>query len=313
MSGLGSLAAALEGMGVALARDVPLAGLTTFRVGGPAALFVEASDEGQLQAVMHRCAEGLVPMLALGRGSNVLVSDRGFPGLVVKLGRAFARIEVRDGVLVAGGAATLPQVANRAANHDLGGLEFCVAIPGSVGGGVRMNAGAHGSSVGDVLAWARVLDPSHPEPRMLEHEDLGFGYRKSSIDAVMVVVQAGFRATVADRGQIQERMAAYRDHRTATQPVDAPNAGSMFANPEGDFAGRLIEQVGAKGMFVGKAQVSEKHANFFLAHDGATAQDVYNLLARVQTMVAESAGIVMRPEVRIIGEFDEPSGWRLVQ
>lgn len=312
MSELEPLVAALEELGVSVRRQVPLATLTTFRVGGPAAILAEPSDLEQLSAVIRLSHESGVPMLTLGRGSNVLVSDRGFAGVVVKLGRTFADVRLLEGVLVAGAAATLPQVANRAARAGLGGLEFLVAIPGSVGGGVRMNAGAHGSAVGEVLGWAVVVGPDQDEPARLGPEELGFGYRRSSVAERMVVAEAGFIGEPADRNLIQERMQSFRDHRTETQPVDAPNAGSMFANPEGDFAGRLIEHVGAKGIFVGRAQVSPKHANFFLAHDGATAQDVYDLMSKIQGMVADLTGIVLRPEVRIVGEFEGASHARLV-
>lgn len=312
MSSLKPLAVALRSLGVDIRIDVSLAAHTTFRVGGPASILAEPSDEQQLLGVLRASADHGIPVLVLGRGSNLLVSDRGFTGVAVKLGRRFGQIEVRGGDLVAGGAATLPQVANRAARAGLGGLEFCVAIPGSVGGGVRMNAGAHGCAVGDVLTWARVVDGSHPAPFVLQAQEIGFDYRRSSIGPDTVVVQAAFRPTPADPRVIQERMQSFRDHRAATQPIDAPNAGSMFANPPGDFAGRLIEEVGAKGMFVGRAQVSNKHANFFLAHEPATAQDVYDLMAKVQSMVAEATGIVLRAEVRVVGEFEAPTGRRLI-
>lgn len=287
-----------------VATDKPLAPLTSLRVGGPAAVFVEPEGEADLVRVAEAIARHPVPVLVLGRGTNLLVSDQGFPGIVVRLTSGFEWI-AGDGTFVdAGGGAPLPKVANHAARRSLAGMEFAVAIPATVGGGIRMNAGAHGASISSVLSWARVVHLTTGLEETLRVESLDFSYRSSSLTATDVVCAARFELGPGDRGDIGRRMEEYRMHRATTQPAEAPNAGSMFRNPEGGSAGLLIEAAGLKGTAVGQAEVSGRHANFFLARPGATAQQVLDLMVKVQRAVEEHAGVVLRPEVHVVGTFD---------
>lgn len=299
-----AVAASLEPvMGDRVQRDVPIAPLTSFRVGGRAALLVEAGDEGDLGTVASALSRAKVPLLVLGKGSNVLVSDAGFPGVVLMLGKGFEWVRGEGSLVDAGGNTPFPRVANWAARRSLTGLEFSVAIPATVGGAVRMNAGAYGSSVADVLHAARIFRIDRGDAVELTPDELGMGYRTTSIGDREVVCSAAFRLGEGDPAVIRETMSAHRDHRARTQPADAPNAGSMFRNPEGSSAGAVIEQAGLKGSRVGGAEVSAKHANFFLANPGARAQDVYDLMVEVQRGVEDRSGVLLVPEVRVVGEF----------
>jgi UDP-N-acetylmuramate dehydrogenase len=289
--------------------DAPLAPFTSFRVGGAAAVLVEVFDESDLLATASVAASSGLPILSLGRGSNVLVSDRGYPGIVVRLGKGFEWIADGEDGLEAGSATPLPRLANRAAGRGLRGLEFAVAIPASLGGAVRMNAGAHNSSLSDVLDWVRLYRLGEAAPTVLPAAHLSMRYRSTNLDDNDVVCAARLALMPAPPGEIGEiaaRMQRYRDHRAATQPAEARNAGSMFKNPEGDSAGRLIDEAGMKGHRAGSAEVSGKHANFFLARPGATAQDVHRLLVEVQAAVLERTGVLLTPEIRLIGRFEEP-------
>ena len=298
--------------------DVPLAPFTSYRLGGPAAVLVEAADETDLVAAGRLAAAWAMPIVSLGRGSNVLVSDRGFPGVVVRLGRGFEWISVAGEGLEAGGATPLPRLANRAASRGLSGLEFAVAIPASLGGAVRMNAGAHRSALSDVLEWVRIYRLGAEAPSVVDAAGLGLRYRASGLDDADIVCAARLCLVPADRGEIAGRMRTFRDHRSATQPAEARNAGSMFKNPApqpeaapgaepSPSAGRLIEEAGLKGRRVGGAEVSERHANFIVARAGATASDVHRLLALVQSAVLARTGVMLVPEVRLLGPFDGPA------
>ncbi|MDQ3953700.1 MAG: UDP-N-acetylmuramate dehydrogenase [Actinomycetota bacterium] len=291
-------------------RGRPLAPLTTYRLGGPAALLVEVGDGADVAAlaeVLQRAGD--VPLLFLGRGSNTVVSDEGWPGVVVHAGPGLARIEAgpAEGSVLAGAGTSMPQLANWAARRGLTGLEFLVSIPGSVGGGVRMNAGAHGSEIADHLTVARVLDLDARSLDEIAVADLGMGYRRSALAPAQFVIDARFSLEVAPSAAIRERMESFRRHRAATQPGAALNAGSVFKNPPGDFAGRLVEATGLKGFAVGGARVSEVHANFFVAAPGATAQDVFDLVHAVRTKVKAATGIELEPEVRFAGSFRAPA------
>lgn len=284
-----------------------LAPFTSMRLGGAAAVLVEAAVEADLPATSAVAHEAGLPVMALGRGSNVLVSDAGFPGIVVRLGKGFEWIRDSGGGLEAGGATPLPRLANRAASRGLSGLEFAVAIPASLGGAVRMNAGAHDSSLSEVLHSARVYRFGAPEGTTMGVAELGMAYRRSGgLDPADIVCSARLCLPPGDPEEIARRMQRYRDHRAATQPAEPRNTGSMFKNPAGASAGRLIEETGLKGYRIGGAEVSVKHANFFLARPGATARDVYGLLAVVQSAVFERAGILLVPEVRLVGAFEGP-------
>ena len=282
----------------------PLSPLTSFRLGGPAALYLEAESDEDLAAASAAVRSTRVPWMVLGKGSNLLVADTGYPGLVVRLGRGYRGVD-RDGVrLLAGGAKPLPALSGDAMVHGLTGLEFGVAIPGSVGGAVRMNAGAHEGSMDQVLERIDLYDVQTGGRIDLPAGHAGLAYRRSALPRGCIVVAALVRLARGDREEIRARMEAARAWRRATQPLAQPNCGSVFKNPEGDHAARLVEAAGCKGSEVGGAQVSRKHANFIVAHPGATAADVLALIARVQARVEERFGVALEPEVRFVGDVE---------
>jgi UDP-N-acetylmuramate dehydrogenase len=285
--------------------DAPFGARTTWRVGGNTAVLVRVEDTADL-AVLAPALPASVPRLVLGRGSNVLVADRGFAGVVVVLGAAFESITVGDDTVTAGGATALPVLARRCAAAGRSGLGFYVGIPGSVGGAVRMNAGGHGRETVEVLVDATVVDlagTGAPVERPLA--SLGLGYRHSALTDDDVVVAARFRVGPGAPETLREELGEVVRWRTEHQPGGA-NAGSVFRNPPGDAAARLIDQeAGLRGIRVGGAVVSEKHANFIQAETGATAADVHQLLALVRDRVEAVTGVRLVPEVRRIG-FEDP-------
>ena len=302
-----SLEARLEAvahqLGTLATRDAPLGARTTYRVGGRAAVAAEPKDEGDLLAVAAALADHDVPVLVVGRGSNMLVSDRGFAGVAVFVGESFSELEVRDTVLVAGGGVSLPVAARRSAAAGLTGFEWAVGIPGSVGGAVRMNAGGHGADIAATLVRARVVALDRREAGWRSVEELELGYRTSNLGACDVVVRAEVRCRPGDRAAAEERIAEIVRWRRENQP-GGQNAGSVFTNPPGDQAGRLIDEAGLKGTRVGTAEVSPKHANFIQADEGGSADDVKALMDRVRTEVATRAGVELHTEIRLIG-FDD--------
>jgi UDP-N-acetylmuramate dehydrogenase len=290
--------------GKRLRTSFPLAPLTTFRIGGPAALYVEAEDEGDLAVSAEAIGTTRIPWIVIGKGSNILVSDRGFPGLVLRLGKGY-RWAARDGArLHAGGSMPLPALAGIALAHSLSGLEFGVAIPASVGGAVRMNAGAHRGSMDQVLERIELYSVAPAGRSGVSVDQAGFRYRHSELPEGSIVIGATLRLNPGDPPDIRREMAEARAWRKATQPLAEPNCGSVFKNPQGDHAARLAEAVGAKGLAVGGAMVSEKHSNFIVAGPGTTAGDVHRLIRLIQDRVAERFGVALEPEVQFIGEFD---------
>lgn len=285
-----------------------LAPLTTFRIGGRADLLVEAADEADLVGVTSVAAALGLPLLVLGRGSNMLISDLGVPGIVLRLGRSFDWIRADGDGVQAGAATLLPRLANWAGRRSLAGLEFAVGIPASVGGAVRMNAGAHQAAMADVLDWARLYRPGEPAPVQVAAASLPMRYRHGGLEPGAIVCAARLALTPAPAAEIAGRMQAHRDHRAATQPGQARNAGSMFQNPPAPLpsAGALIERAGLKGYRVGCVEVSRQHANFFVASPGARAQEVYRLLVAVQAAVLAASDVLLVPEVRLVGTFEGP-------
>jgi UDP-N-acetylmuramate dehydrogenase len=282
----------------------PLAPLTSFRLGGAAALYLEARSTDDLSAVGRALRETGLPLLVIGKGSNLLVADGGFPGIVLRLGKEF-RWAARDGdALSAGAAMPLPALAGVALSHSLAGLEFGVAIPASLGGSVRMNAGAHGHSLHEVVGSVEVFVTTEDRVRVLSAEEAGFGYREAALPGGGVVVGATVRLRPGDPVEIRRLMDEAREWRRATQPLAEPNCGSVFKNPPGDHAARLIESVGGKGLTVGGARVSEKHSNFIVAGPGATARDVYSLMTILRDRVLERHGVELEPEVHVAGDVD---------
>jgi UDP-N-acetylmuramate dehydrogenase len=323
-----------ERCGDRVSRDLALAPLTTFRLGGPARLFLRAESVDDLVALAESLAAVPLPLLIVGRGSNLLVADAGWPGVALHLGQRFRGIQVEGDELQAGAATPLPSVASRSAAAELGGLAFAVAIPGSVGGGVRMNAGAHGGELSDRLLWAEVvalngaggsgglkseagtqvvgahLEPSGSppvdigEPRRLAPGELGFGYRRSALPPGSVVTAARFGLEPAGEAEVRAEIDEARRWRRDHQPVNQPNCGSVFANPAEMAAGRVVELLGMKGEREGGARVSEVHANFIVATDGARSADVLELIRRVMRRADEQLGISLRTEVQLVGDFD---------
>ncbi|HVE75693.1 MAG TPA: UDP-N-acetylmuramate dehydrogenase [Actinomycetota bacterium] len=291
-----------------VSRGVSFSTLTTFRLGGPAAVFVVAEHPDDLDLVAEAASGEGVDVLVLGRGSNLLLSDEGFPGIVVKLGRYFSHIDGSGSSVTAGGGLPFPQAANWAARRGLAGLEFAIAIPGSVGGAVKMNAGAHGNDIATVLDTAQIVSINGGNRVEARPGDLSMSYRRTSLGPDQIVVSAVFRLAESDRRTVTERMEDFRRHRAETQPLEANNAGSMFKNPPGGSAGKLIEQAGLKGAARGGVEVSSKHGNFFTARAGASAQDAYDLMAAVQRTIRDEFGISLEPEVRLVGSFDESNG-----
>jgi UDP-N-acetylmuramate dehydrogenase len=282
----------------------PLAPLTSFRLGGPAALYVEAESDADLAAVAEALDSTGIPWTVIGKGSNLLVSDRGFSGLVLRLGKGF-RWAARNGEeLRAGGSMPLPAMSGVALTHSLSGLEFGVAIPASLGGAVRMNAGAHHHSMDEVLRSIDVYSIPQAMRSVLAADEADFAYRHSSLPEGSIVVGATVRLRAGRQEDIRREMEAARSWRRATQPLAEPNCGSVFKNPPGDHAARLVEAAGAKALSVGGASVSEKHANFIVARSGATAEDVHRLIGMVQNVVEQRFGVNLETEVQRVGDFD---------
>ncbi len=295
-------------------REYPLARLTTVRTGGDADWFARPEDADALSELVGWAdAEGL-PVGVIGSGSNLLVADDGFHGLAIKLGPGLAVVE-RDGKsLRAGGGARLPSVATRAAEWGLSGLEFGVNIPGTVGGAVRMNANAYGGQLAEVLEWVDVCSPGGRDRR--RPEDLGFAYRSSNLGPAEVIAAAGFVLTAADPAQVRATMAAMRERRHEAQPAGIKTFGSTFKNPddpraEGRTAGQLLEEAGSRGLVRGGARFSEKHANFVENTGEASTADVLELMAAGRRRVHERFGIVLEPEVQLLGEVEMPEDWTL--
>jgi UDP-N-acetylmuramate dehydrogenase len=286
-------------------RDRPIGVFTTYRVGGPAALFSEPTTTGELECLAAAVRATGIPVLVLGKGSNLLVADAGFPGLCVHLAEAFAQIDIdpRAALVRAGGAAAYPVLARRTAAAGLAGMEWAVGVPGSVGGAVRMNAGGHGAETSDRLVSCRLVSLDGDGERVVEAGELGLSYRHSSIGAADVVIEASYHLERGDEALSTARIAEIVRWRREHQP-GGQNAGSVFTNPPGDAAGRLVEAAGLKGFRIGTAVVSEKHANFIQADDGGSADDVKRVIDAVRARVASTLGVELRTELQLIG-FEE--------
>ena len=300
------VAETLSFLGGALRLDQPIGPWCTYRVGGPARWDALASSEADLSRIGSALGslDHPPPVLVVGRGSNLLVSDSGFDGLVVRLAGGLAQIEVDGHVLTAGGAALLPVVARRSVSEGLSGFEWAVGVPGSIGGAVRMNAGGHGSDMAETLLGVRVVDLRSGETRDVDAGDLDLSYRSSNLAAHEVVSSArlGLSPGSVPRGRalLSEIVAWRRENQPGGH-----NAGSVFTNPPGDSAGRLIDEAGCKGLRVGTAEVSTKHANFIQADEGGSADDVHALMLEVISRVREASGVELHPETVLVGFGDE--------
>lgn len=281
----------------------PMARHTTMRVGGPAEILFSPASEGELLFAVREAKRAGAPFRIIGNGSNLLVLDGGLPGLTIRLGEAFSKISVDGNQIRAQAGALLSRVAAAARDASLTGLEFASGIPGSAGGGMAMNAGAYGGQLSDVFEGCRALDPETGIISALGPAEMALGYRESAaLSRGLIVTEAAFRLTAGDRSAIQAKMDDLSARRREKQPLNLPSAGSTFKRPEGYFAGALIEQAGLKGLRVGGACVSEKHAGFVVNDRNATARDVLDLIRLVQARVLEDSGVRLETEVRILGE-----------
>lgn len=295
-------------------RDYPLARLTTVRTGGPAEWFARSATEERLVELLAWAGEEGLAVGVVGSGSNLLVADAGFCGLAIKLDGELTAIE-RDGDrLLCGGGARLPSAAAKAVGWGLSGLEFGVNIPGTVGGAVKMNANAYGGELARVLEWVDVCTAAGRERRPPER--LGFAYRSSNLGEGELVARASFRLASADPAAVRKTMSAMRERRREAQPAGIKTFGSTFKNPEderagGRTAGQLLEAAGCRGLEAGGARLSPKHANFVENAGGATTADVLELMAEARRRVHERFGVVLEPEVQVLGEVSWPRGWEL--
>lgn len=288
--------------------DEPLSRHTSFRIGGPADAWVEVQSAAELFELQRTARAGGVTLAVLGIGTNVLVSDRGVRGVVVKLGRAFATFDWQrqaDDVwqVRAGAAAPFKKLVLDAASRRLTGLEFAEGIPGSIGGGLLMNAGAFGGEISQVVTGIVGVDPEVGE-RVLPRAELRFGYRRFDLPPNLIVTAVDFALARGDAAAIRAAMADAKRKRDSKQPLGWPNAGSIFKNPPGEYAGRLIEAAGLKGRRVGGAMVSEEHANFIVNVGAATANDVKRLMDEIADTVWRARAIRLVPEIKLVGDWE---------
>lgn len=285
---------------LAMERQVSLADYTTLRVGGPAEYFVEPPDAATLCDTLRAARETGMPLLLLGNGSNLLVRDGGFAGVAVRLGGRYAAIEQTPDGLTAQSGALMSILARRALECGLTGLEFAQGIPGTVGGGVYMNAGAYGGEMGQVVRGALIWDGE--AARYVDKAEMRFAYRHTAaMENDWVILAADFALPKGERGAIEAAMRDFAARRREKQPLEYPSAGSFFKRPAGHYAGGLIEQAGLKGAAIGGAQVSVKHAGFLINVGNATARDFLLLMEHVQDVVQRRFGVRLEPEVRIVG------------
>ena len=287
-----------------LFRDEPMHRHTTFRVGGRASLYVRVASSDELIQVINTAKSTSTDFFLIGNGSNLLVSDEGFDGIIIELGESMSEINVCGNKLTCESGALLGRISSVAAKNALEGLEFASGIPGTLGGGLAMNAGAYGGELATVVETVCVLDPSDMCIKTYEASELNFGYRQSRIKSEgLIVIYATLNLKAGDEETIRERMAEYSQRRRDKQPLEYASAGSTFKRPEGQYAGALIEAAGLKGFAVGGAEVSRKHAGFVINKGGATARDIYELIGIVQKRVLNNSGILLEPEVIMLG-FD---------
>lgn len=285
-------------------RSESMARHTTFRIGGPAAIFAQLDTLADVASAVTVLAEEDVPFAILGKGSNLLVADSGYDGAVLVLGREFKRHSVVDGVLKAGAATVLGVLVQEAFHDGLAGLSWAVGIPGTLGGALAMNAGTKAGAIGDRVETVTMYVPGEGL-RLIHGREVVWGYRTSGLAGRGIILEAALSVEAGDKTRIRAEMERYLKERRVAQPMGMPSAGSVFVNPEGDSAGRLIEAAGCKGMRMGGAMVSAQHANFIVNAGGARASDVLELVRKVQMMVKDIHGVDLRPEIRFLGRFEE--------
>ena len=280
--------------------DEPMSSHCTFRAGGTAKYYVIPDEYKKVRDVLRLCVEENIPYYVIGNGSNLLVQDDGFDGVIIEIDSALAKIEINGNEIVAKAGAKLSKIAVKALNESLTGFEFAHGIPGNLGGAVTMNAGAYGGEMKDVLKWVKVLD-NNGEMKTLKAEELELGYRTSVIvKEKMIVLEACIELHEGNRDEIEMHMKELMANRKEKHPLEYPSAGSTFKRPEGYFAGKLIQDAGLKGYRVGGAMVSEKHSGFVINYDNATATDIINLMKNVRKKVYEEFQVTLEPEVKIL-------------
>jgi UDP-N-acetylenolpyruvoylglucosamine reductase len=284
---------------------VLLSKYTTLGTGGPAYRLGNPGTVDELVELLAWAREEELPVAAVGLGSNLLAADVGYPGLVLKLGGELASAEVEDGVLLAGGGAPLAVCLHRARARDLGGLEFVCAIPGTVGGGVKMNAGAYGGDIASVLVRAQVADADGAEWR--SPAELGLSYRRSALEPGKVVAAAEFHGVTRPQAEIKAIVAGMQKQRKDAQPTNKRTFGSVFKNPEHELtAGRMLEACGLRGFHIGGAQISPKHANFIENAGDASSADAVALITEARRRAREQFGVTLEPEVQLLGAIEIP-------
>lgn len=282
--------------------DEPMSGHTSFHIGGPADYLAQPQSVEELQALLLKAKELGLPVTVMGNGSNLLVRDKGIRGLVIKLGNAIMGMSQEGSRLTFGSGVALALAGNKAAELGLTGMEFACGIPGSIGGAVFMNAGAYDGEMAQIVTGIIVLTPAN-ELQWLTAAELDFAYRHSALQGSgLLVVSVTVELQPGDQEAIFAKMADFKQRRSSKQPLELPSAGSTFKRPKGYFAGTMIDQAGLKGYTVGGAQVSTKHAGFVVNIGGATAADVLQLIGDVQKIVQEKYGVLLEPEVLVVGE-----------
>ena len=288
--------------GARLEAQRPLADLTSFQIGGPADWFVTVESEAELMTAMATAYRYEIPVMCLGAGTNLLVSDRGVRGLVLKLGESFGRIIIKGFEVTVGAAMQFGAMVETVVDRGLAGLEFGEGIPGTVGGGLVMNAGAFGGEMARVVTLVHGVTIDG-RARALTKDEVNFAYRRTDLPPRFVITRVDFMLAHGDREELRARVMDLRSKRAARQPRGLPNAGSVFKNPPGNFAGRLLESAGLKGARMGGAAFSGQHANFIVNLGGARADEVRALIELARSRVMESTGVKLEPEVRLIGEW----------
>ena len=286
-----------------IAFDEPMSRHTTFRIGGNADAFVNASSSQEIVSVITYCDEHRIPYMFMGNGSNMLVGDGGIRGVVISIGANMSKIQVVDNMIYAQAGALMSKVAAAALNAELTGFETLSGIPGTIGGGVFMNAGAYGGEIKNVLKNVTYI-AKNSNIVTRDASDLELGYRSSRFSKKGgIIVKCCFELERGNKDEIAAAMKDYAQRRSDKQPLSFPSAGSTFKRPEGHFAGKLIQDAGLMGYSIGGAQVSDKHAGFIINTGGATAKDVLDLMEHVKKVVFDNSGVMLEPEVRLIGEM----------
>lgn len=286
-----------------LIADADMKQYTSFKAGGRADLLAMPNSYDELIYIIDTLKSGSMPYMIMGNGSNILVKDGGYRGVIIRIDDGFSDIQVRGASIIVGAGALMSAVARKALEAELTGFEFASGIPGSIGGGVFMNAGAYGGEIADVIEYAKVLEKASGSIKQIHASDLELSYRHSALQqSGDIVLEVKLNLKKGSYSDIAEEMKTLTARRNEKQPVQYPSAGSFFKRPEGYFAGKLIQDAGLKGLSVGGAKVSSKHSGFVINTGGAAASDILSLMRLVQNTVYDKFGVMMEPEVRIIGE-----------